>query len=50
MIRLSQLDLTKIKPHDRDEHLLRIKKWQDLQAKLEAICKEKGIPVPVMVC
>ena len=50
MIRLSQLDLSKIKPTSRDEHISQIKQWQEAQRKLEALCAEKGIPVPVMVC
>ena len=50
MIRLSQLDRTKIKPMSREEHTAKIKQWFDAQLRLEAICKEKGIPVPIMMC
>ncbi len=50
MIRLSQLDRSKIKPMSREEHTAKIKQWQEAQRKLEALCAEKGIPVPVMVC
>lgn len=56
MIRMNLLDgmdkitRAQIKPHSRDEHLVRIERWNEAQRKLEEICKEKGIPVPIMVC
>lgn len=48
--RLSDLDVSKIKPQSREEALARLKQWQDAQNNLERVCKEQGIPVPVMVC
>jgi len=50
MIKLSNLDPSKIKPSPREETLERLKKWTEAQEKLEKVCKELGIPVPVMVC
>lgn len=48
--RLSDLDRSKIKPQSREETLARLKQWQDAQDELERVCKEQGIPVPVMTC
>lgn len=50
MVPVFKLDPTKIKTCSREEHLARLERWFEAQAKLEAICKERGIPVPVMVC
>jgi hypothetical protein len=48
--RLSDLDRSKIPPQSREQQLARLKQWQDAQDNLERVCKEQGIPVPVMVC
>lgn len=48
--RLSDLDVSKIKPKSREETLARLKQWKDAQDNLERVCKEQGIPVPIMVC
>ena len=50
MIKLSHLDKSKIKPSSREETLERLKKWTEAQEDLERVCKELGIPVPIMVC
>jgi hypothetical protein len=46
--------LSDIKPlpnaNGREHSLDMVRRYQEAQAKLEAICKEKGIPVPIMVC
>jgi len=48
--RLSDLDRSKIPPQSREQQLTRLKQWQDAQDNLERVCKEQGIPIPVMVC
>lgn len=48
--RLSDLDRSKIPPQSREQTLARLKQWQDAQDNLERVCKEQGIPVPIMVC
>jgi threonyl-tRNA synthetase len=50
MIKLSQLERTKIKPSTREEHIERIEAWKKAQEALENICADLGIEVPVMVC
>lgn len=50
MIKLSQLDRSKIKPSSREEHIERIEAWKKAQEALEKICADLGIEVPVMVC
>lgn len=50
MIGLRKIDTSKIKPMSREEHTAKIAQWFEAQRKLEEICKEKGIPVPIMVC
>lgn len=37
-------------PKPREWHLQQILKYQKAQAELERVCKEQGIPIPVMVC
>ena len=48
--RLRDLDRSKITPRSREETLARLQQWRDAQANLERVCKEQGVPVPVMVC
>lgn len=48
--RLSDLDRSKIPPASREKTLEMIQKFQAAQVELERVCKEKGIPVPVMIC
>ena len=50
MIKVTKLDLSKIKPTSRQENLERLKRWTEAQEELERVCKELGIPVPIMVC
>jgi hypothetical protein len=50
MVRLSQLDRSKIKPRPREWHLQQVRQFQAAQEALEKRCAELGIPVPVMVC
>lgn len=47
---LSKMDLSKVKPKSREEHRKTLDRWFESQRELERICKEQGIPVPVMVC
>lgn len=35
---------------NRAKSLEMVRRYRDAQQRLEAVCKEKGIPVPVMVC
>lgn len=37
-------------PMSRAEHLEKIQQYKDADDELRRICKEKGIPVPVMIC
>lgn len=48
--RLSDLDRSKITPKSREETLARLEQWRAAQDNLERVCKEQGIPVPIMVC
>jgi len=50
MIKLSQLDLNKIKPDSRENTRKMLDAYFKAQEELERICKEKGIEVPVMLC
>lgn len=47
---LSKMDLSKVKPKSREEHRKTLDQWFASQRELERICKEQGIPVPIMVC
>lgn len=49
-VSLRNIDRSKIKPRSREEQLAEIQKVKDAQVELERVCKEQGIPVPVMVC
>lgn len=49
-VSLRNIDRSKIKPMSREEQLALIQKCKNSQAELERVCKEQGIPVPVMVC
>lgn len=50
MIKLSQLDRSKIKPPSREHTLELLNKWKEAQDELERVCKELGIAIPTMIC
>ena len=50
MIKLSQLDPSKIKPESKEHTRKMLDAYFKAQEELERICKEKGIEVPMMVC
>jgi len=48
--KLRSLDPAKDRPRTREEQLYRLSLIKAAQLRLEAHCKEKGIPVPIAVC
>lgn len=50
MIKLSQLDLSKVPVDSKDHTRKLLESYFKAQQELETICKEKGIEVPVMIC
>jgi len=50
MVTVMKLDLSKVNSVPPEFHLEKIRQFQEAQTKLEQVCKEKGIPVPIMVC
>lgn len=47
---LGKMDLSLVQPKSREEHRKTLDRWFESQRELERICKEQGIPVPIMVC
>lgn len=47
---LGKIDWDKVQPKSREEHRKTLDQWFASQRELERICKEQGIPVPIMVC
>jgi hypothetical protein len=47
---LGKMDLSNVQPKSREEHRKTLDRWFKSQRELERICKEQGIPVPIMVC